>query len=109
MENTEKRDLYKEHTTHVVKYKGKEISVSNMKYATCKIFDNPHYKQTGCASYIYLYIHKGYESNVYYLVYSDVVILSDTSVKALLNKYGKCISKVDGLDNKVRFVKKPYQ
>lgn len=105
MENTEKRDLLKEKTTKIVKYKGKEISVSNMKYATCKIFDNPHYKQTGCASYIYLYIHKGYKSNIYYLVYSDIVVMNDKNIRNLLDKFDKYISEIDGLDNQVKFIK----
>lgn len=93
MKNTEKRDLLKEKTTKIVKYKGKEISVSIRKYWTWRVMDE------------ILYIHKGYKSNMYYLVYSDIVVMSDKNIRTLSDKFDKYISKIDGLDNKVRFVK----
>lgn len=99
MINTEKRDLLKEKTTKIVKHKGKEISVSNRKYQRCRLYDR--HTDTD----INLYIHKGYESNIYYLVYLDIAILSGKNIKTLLIKYDNYISKIDGLDNKVKFIK----
>ena len=95
----QKKDLLKEKTTKIVKFGKKEISVSNMKYHTWRFYDR--YTNTD----ITLYIHKEYKSNIYYLVYSDIVIMVDKNIKSLLKRFDEYISKIDGLDNKVRFIR----
>lgn len=99
MINTEKRDLLKEKTTKIVKHKGKEISVSIRNYHRYRFYDRHRDED------ITLYINKGYKSNIYYLVYLDIAIMSDKNIRNLLIKFDNYISKIDGLDNQVKFIK----
>ena len=99
MKNTEKRDLLKEKTTKIVKHKGKEISVSIREYHRYRIYDRFEDMD------ITLYIHKGYKSDIYYLVYLDIAIMSSKNIINLLVEFDKYISSIEGLDNKVKFIK----
>ena len=95
----QKQDLLKEKTTKIVKHEGKEISVSIRKYHEWRFYDRFEDMD------ITLYVHKGYKSNIYYLVYSDIVIMGDKNITTLLKRFDEYISKIDGLDNKVRFIR----
>ena len=52
-----------------------------------------------------LIIYKGYRSNIYYLTYSNVVIMIGKDASALLDSFKEnYINTFDGLDNQLRAI-----
>ena len=51
-----------------------------------------------------LIIYKGYRSNIYYLTFSNVVIMIGKNVTTLLDSFEEYINTIDGLDNQLRII-----
>ena len=73
-----------------IKHGTKEITVTSKIYGSYSIRNNK------------LLIYKGYNSNIFYLTYSNVLIMTGKSVPTLLKSFGDYIHKFDGLDDKLR-------
>lgn len=70
-----------------------EIKVTGRIYGSYSIMNNK------------LVIYKGCRSNIYYLTYDNMSIMMGSSATALLKSFDDYISKIDGLDNKLRFIR----
>lgn len=75
-----------------IKHGTKEIKVTSKIYGSYSIRNNK------------LLIYKGYRSNIYYLTYSNVVIMIGKTAAALLDSFEEYINTFDGLDNQLRAI-----
>ena len=75
-----------------IKHGTEEIKVTSKIYGSYSIRNNN------------LLIYKGYKSNVYYLTYSNVVIMIGKNVATLLDSFDEYINTIDGLDNQMRAI-----
>ena len=75
-----------------IKHGTKEIKVTNKIYGSYSIRNNK------------LLIYNGYQSNIYYLTYSNIVIMIGKDVVSLLDSFDKYINTIDGLDNQLRAI-----
>ena len=73
-----------------IKHGQREIKVTNKIYGSYSIRNNT------------LLIYKGYKSNIYYLTYSNVVIMIGKDVVSLLDSFDNYINTIGGLDNRLR-------
>ena len=73
-----------------IKQGTEEIKVTSKIYGSYSIRNNN------------LLIYKGYRSNIYYLTYSNVVIMIGKNVTTLLDSFDEYINTFDGLDNQLR-------
>ena len=75
-----------------IKHGTQQITVTNKIYGSYSIGNNN------------LLIYKGYKSDVYYLTYSDAVIMIGKNVATLLDSFDEYINTIDGLDNQLRSI-----
>ena len=75
-----------------IKHGTKEIKVTARIYGSYSIINNK------------LVIYKGYQSNIYYLTYSNVVIMIGKDVVSLLDSFDEYIHTFEGFDNKLRAI-----
>ena len=75
-----------------IKHGQEEIKVTDKIYGSYSIRNNK------------LIIYKGYRSNIYYLTYSNVVIMIGKDASALLDSFKDYINTFDGLDNQLRAI-----
>ena len=75
-----------------IKHGQESIKVTSKVYGSYSIRNNK------------LIIYKGYNSNIYYLTYSNVVIMIGKNVASLLDSFEDYINTIDGLDNQLRSI-----
>ena len=73
-----------------IKHGTKEIKVTNKIYGSYSIRNNN------------LIIYKGYQSNIFYLTYSNVVIMIGKDVVSLLDSLEDYLNTIGGLDHRLR-------
>ena len=75
-----------------IKHENQQIKVTDKIYGSYSIRNNK------------LLIYKGYKSNIYYLTYSNVVIMTGNNVDTLLDSFDEYINTFDTLDNQMRAI-----
>lgn len=75
-----------------IKHGTEEIKVTSKIYGSYSIRNNT------------LIIYKGYRANIYYLTYSNTVIMIGKNVATLLNSLDEYLNTFDGLDNQMRAI-----
>lgn len=75
-----------------IKHENQQIKVTNKIYGSYSIRNNK------------LVIYKGYKSNIFYLTYANIVIMTGPNVTTLLDSFEEYLSTVDGLDNQLRLI-----
>ena len=75
-----------------IKQGKEEIKVTNRIYGSYSIRNKK------------LIIYKGYRTNIYYLTYYNVVIMTGKNVATLLDSFDEYLNTFDGLDNQMRAI-----
>lgn len=82
----------KNNTMKNIKHGTEEIKVTDKIYASYSIRNKN------------LLIYKGYKSDIFYLTYSNVVIMIGKDVVSLLDSLEDYLNTIDGLDNQLRAI-----